>query len=143
MTGRRWTGPLAIALMTGSLSVIAQPVVTADRIETPLTMTAGDAERGLRIFASRDGGHCVLCHAAPGMTAAGNIGPALHGIGSRLSSAQIRLRIVDITRVNPDAVMPAFHRTSDLNRVAPERAGKTILSAQQVEDLVAWLASLK
>jgi len=114
-----------------------------DRIDHPLTTTPGDAASGQRIFASRDGGHCVLCHAAPGMTTAGNIGPVLSGIGSRLSPAQIRLRVVDITRVNPDAVMPAFHRTSDLNRVAPERAGKTILSAQQVEDLVAWLASLK
>ncbi|MBL8515886.1 MAG: sulfur oxidation c-type cytochrome SoxX [Betaproteobacteria bacterium] len=114
-----------------------------DRIDTPLVATPGDAGRGQRIFAERDGGHCVLCHAAPGITQAGNIGPALHGVGARLSSAQIRLRIVDITRVNPGAVMPAFHRTTELNRVAPERKGQPILPAQQVEDLVAWLSSLK
>lgn len=134
---------MVIALMAGGLPALAQPLVTGDRIEKPLTTTPGDAASGQRIFASRDGGHCVLCHAAPGITTAGNIGPVLNGIGSRLSPAQIRLRVVDITRVNSDAVMPAFHRTTNLNHVAPERAGKTILSAQQVEDLVAWLNTLK
>lgn len=114
-----------------------------DRIDEALSATPGNAENGRRIFASRDGGHCVLCHAAPDMTTAGNIGPALTGVGARLSTAQIRLRIVDITRVNPDAVMPAFHRVDDLTRVAQERKGRTILSAQQVEDVVSWLASLK
>jgi L-cysteine S-thiosulfotransferase len=134
---------LGIALMAAASAAIAQPVITADRIEKPLTTTPGEAGNGQRIFASRDGGHCVLCHAAPGITIAGNVGPSLVGVGARLSPAQLRLRIADITRVNPDAVMPAFHRTTDLNRVAPERAGMTILSAQQVEDLVAWLATLK
>ena len=132
-------------VLTAAVAVAAaQPEgAIVDRIEQPLTASPGDAERGLRIFTSRDGGHCVLCHTAPGMSVAGNIGPALAGVGARLSPAQIRLRIVDITRVNPDAVMPAFHRTTDLSRVAPERLGKTILSSQQVEDLVAYLATLK
>lgn len=143
MAYRCWAGVLGIVMMAATAAVIAQPVVTHDRIDQPLTTTPGDVERGLRIFASRDGGHCVLCHAAPGMTQAGNIGPVLAGVGSRLSAAQLRLRVVDITRVNPDAVMPAFHRTRDLNRVAPERVGNTLLTAQQVEDLVAWLAGLK
>lgn len=134
---------LCMAVMAGGLPAVAQPAFDGDRIDTPLSTSPGNAERGLRIFASRDGGHCVLCHTAPGMSAAGNIGPALHGIGARLSAAQIRLRIVDITRVNPDAVMPAFHRTTALNRVAPERAGTPILSVQQVEDLVAYLATLR
>lgn len=143
MTGRRWTVWLGIAWMVAALPALAQPAITGDRIDTPLTATPGDAERGLRIFASRDGGHCVLCHTAPGMTVAGNIGPALNGVGARLSPAQIRLRIVDITRINPDAVMPAFHRTTALQRVAPDRVGKPILAAQQVEDLVAYLATLR
>ncbi len=134
---------LGVALMAGSMCAGAQPLVTADRIEQPLTTAPGDAERGLRIFASRDGGHCVLCHAAPGITTAGNIGPALAGVGKRLSPAQLRLRIVDITRVNPNAVMPAFHRTDNLERVAREYSQRTILSAEQVEDLVAYLATLK
>ena len=85
----------------------------------------------------------MLCHAAPGITTAGDVGPPLAGVGSRLSADEIRIRIADITRVNPNALMPAFHRTVGLNRVAPQYAGKTALTAQQVEDLVAWLGTLK
>jgi sulfur-oxidizing protein SoxX len=117
--------------------------VVADRIDTPLTTAAGDAARGKQLFTSREGGHCVLCHVAPGIDTGGNVGPSLDGVGKRLSQAQLRLRIVDITRVNPDAVMPAFHRFRDLRRVAKDHAGRTILSAQQVEDLVAYLAGLR
>ncbi|HYC37414.1 MAG TPA: sulfur oxidation c-type cytochrome SoxX [Usitatibacter sp.] len=92
---------------------------------------------------AREGGHCVLCHTAPGVTLAGNVGPPLAGVGARLSRAQIRLRIADITRVNPDALMPTFHRTEGLTRVAPAHAGKPVLTGQQVEHLVAWLSTLK
>jgi sulfur-oxidizing protein SoxX len=138
-----WRVALAGAALMLASATMAQPAVTGDRIDPPLTATRGDAESGLRIFATRDGGHCVLCHAAPGFTTAGNVGPALSGVGTRLSPAQLRLRIVDITRVKPDAAMPAFHRTTHLNRVASDRASKTILTAQQVEDLVAWLSTLK
>lgn len=92
---------------------------------------------------SREGGHCVLCHSAPGVGIAGNVGPPLEGVASRLSAGQIRLRIADITRVNPQAAMPAFHRTEGLRRVAPQHAGRPVLDAQQVEDLVAWLATLR
>jgi sulfur-oxidizing protein SoxX len=103
----------------------------------------GDAARGREIFVSRDGGHCVLCHAAPGIAVAGNVGPPLAGVGSRLGPAQLRYRVVDITRVNPDAVMPAFHRTQGLDRVAGAYAGRPVLDAQQVEDVVAFLAALR
>ena len=114
----------------------------SDRMDTPLA-PAGDAARGRAVFIEREAGHCVLCHAAPGVQNAGDVGPHLAGVGSRLTPGQIRLRIADITRVNPQATMPAFHRTEGLNRVASRFAGKPILSAQQVEDLVAWLATLK
>lgn len=114
----------------------------ADSLEAPIA-AAGDPARGREIFISREGGHCVLCHAAPGVTLAGNVGPSLAGVGARLSPAQIRLRIADITRVKPDAVMPAFHRTEGLDRVAPAYAGKPALDGQQVEDLVAWLGTLR
>ena len=72
-----------------------------------------------------------------------NLGPSLAGVGSRLSAAQIRLRVADITRVSPEAVMPTFHRVEGMTRVAPQYAGKPVLAASQVEDLVAWLESLK
>jgi len=103
----------------------------------------GDAARGRALFATRDEARCVLCHAAPGIEGGGTVGPALAGVGSRLSAAQIRLRIADITRVNADAVMPTFHRTAGMVRVAPQFAGRPVLAATQVEDLVAWLATLE
>lgn len=103
----------------------------------------GDADRGREVFVAREGGHCVLCHAAPGVAVAGNVGPSLAGVGSRLGEAQIRYRIVDITRLRPDAAMPAFHRTEGLSRVAPAHAGRPVLDAQQVEDVVAFLAALR
>jgi len=113
-----------------------------DSMQTPLA-AAGDSARGREVFVSREGGHCVLCHTVPGVTVAGDVGPSLAGLGSRLSPGQIRLRIADISRVNPDAVMPAFHRTEGLTRVASNYAGKPALTGQQVEDLVAWLGTLR
>ena len=113
-----------------------------DALDTALA-GHGDAARGREVFRTREQGHCVICHAAAGIAPAGNLGPALDGIGARLSAAQLRLRIVDITRIKPDAAMPAFHRGEGLTRVAAAYAGKTILDAQQVEDLVAFLATLR
>jgi L-cysteine S-thiosulfotransferase len=103
----------------------------------------GDAARGRDVFVAREGGHCVLCHRVPGVAVAGDVGPALDGIGSRLSPGEIRYRVVDITRVNPEAVMPAFHRTEGLSRVAPAYTGRPVLDARQLEDLVAYLGSLR
>jgi sulfur-oxidizing protein SoxX len=111
-------------------------------MEAPLA-GPGDAARGREVFVSREGGHCVLCHSAPGVAVAGNVGPPLAGVGARLTAGQIRLRIADITRVNPDAAMPSFHRAQGVDRVATSYAGRPALDAQQVEDLVAWLGTLK
>lgn len=113
-----------------------------DAIDTPFA-AVGDPVRGREVFVSREGGHCVLCHAVPGVPIAGNVGPPLPGVGSRLTAGQIRLRIADISRVKPNAVMPSFHRTEGLTRVASGYAGKPVLSAAQVEDLVAYLGTLK
>jgi sulfur-oxidizing protein SoxX len=114
---------------------------STDRAE-PIA-AAGDPARGREVFISREGGHCVLCHRAPGVTPAGNVGPPLGGIGARLDAAQLRLRVADITRVYPDSVMPTFHRTEGMTRVASAYAGKPVLDARQVEDLVAWLGTLR
>lgn len=116
--------------------------MAADAIEAPLA-AAGDAVRGRAVFVQREQGHCVICHALAGVVPAGNLGPALDGVGARLTAAQIRQRIVNITRIKPDAAMPAFHRRDGLNRVAALHAGKTLLDAQQVEDLVAFLGALR
>jgi len=116
--------------------------LAVDGIEEPFA-AAGDAARGREVFVSRDGGHCVLCHAVPGIEVSGNLGPPLGGVGTRLTPAQIRLRIADIARVKPDAAMPSFHRMQGLERVAPNYAGRPALDGRQVEDLVAFLGSLR
>lgn len=118
--------------------------VAGDAIPQPLTRTPGDPARGRIVVTGRDG-NCLLCHAIPETRERfmGNVGPALSHVASRLSSAQMRLRIVDPTRVNRDAVMPAYYRTSGLDRVAREFAGKPLLTAQQVEDAIAYLRTLE
>jgi sulfur-oxidizing protein SoxX len=134
---RNGPGPnfaLALLLLVGACA-------STDGI-APLAAT-GDPARGREVFVSREGGHCVLCHRAPGVTPAGNVGPPLGGIGSRLDPAQLRARVADITRVYPESVMPTFHRTEGMKRVAAAYAGKPVLDARQVEDLVAWLGTLR
>jgi len=134
---------IAFLLAVGAIAGCAQVRAPADAIEAPVARAAGDALRGREVFLSRDAGHCVLCHAAPAVSPAGNIGPSLQAVASRLSPAQLRLRVVDITRVNPDAVMPAFYRVADMNQVATRYRDQPVLSAQQVEDVVAFLETLK
>lgn len=118
--------------------------VSGDAIPEALA-AGGDAERGRSIVSDRNVGACVLCHAIPRATdrTAGTLGPALAGIGSRYTAAQLRLRIVDSTRVHPDAAMPAYYRIDELHQVASPYRGRTILTAQQVEDVVAYLQTLR
>jgi sulfur-oxidizing protein SoxX len=87
----------------------------------------------------------VLCHAVPdaAVGAAGNLGPSLEGIGRRLTPAELRLRVVDQQRINAQTVMPSYFRIAGLSNVAPEYRGRPVLSAQAVEDIVAWLATLQ
>ncbi len=134
-----------VAAVATTVSACASSPSARDALVAPLTTTPGDAARGRQVVIERDGGHCILCHAVPGgdVKFAGDIAPPFAGIGKRLSAAQIRQRVVDITVVNPDAVMPAFHRVDDLDRVMPEYRGKPILTARQVEDVVAYLVTLK
>src|SRR6187455_400897 len=85
----------------------------------------GSPEKGRQVFVEREQGHCVRCHALPGVKEAGNLGPPLVGVGSRLTPSEIRVRVADITQVNPDAAMPAFYRSAGLHRVAPAYANRT------------------
>ncbi len=111
----------------------------------PLTATPGDPEAGRRIVADRALSACLLCHAGPfpAPHLQGGIGPMLEGVGDRLTSGEIRLRLVDPRRVNPDTVMPAYFSTEDLHRVGPAWAGRPILTAGQIEDVVAFLTTLR
>jgi sulfur-oxidizing protein SoxX len=112
-----------------------------DAIPRPLAAEPGDAARGRSIVVNRDQGGCTLCHEVPGETRFGNVAPPLSG--ARLSVPQLRLRVADSGRVNPATPMPAYYRVQGLVEVAAAYRGKTILSAQQVEDVVAFLATLK
>jgi len=119
--------------------------VQGDGIAQPLTSVAGDAARGRAVVANRQLGLCLLCHAGPlpEERFQGNLAPDLAGSGTRWSEAQLRLRIVDAGRINPDTIMPAYYRIDGLSSVAQAVRGKPILNAQQVEDVVAYLRTLK
>ena len=113
-------------------------------IPAPLEGLTGDAARGRSLIVARDPANCVLCHAVPdAAVAAGNLGPSLEGVGRRLTPAELRLRVVDQQRVNARTVMPSYFRVESLSNVAPEYRGRTVLSAQAIEDIVAWLATLQ
>jgi sulfur-oxidizing protein SoxX len=116
-----------------------------DAMPDSLTGAKGDPARGRAIVANRQVGLCLLCHTGPFPEERfqGNLAPDLKGAGSRLSEGQLRLKIVDPGRVNPATIMPAYHRTEGLARVAPAYRGKPVLSAEQIEDVVAFLTTLR
>ena len=96
-------------------------------------------------MANRQVGLCLLCHSGPipEERFQGDLAPDLTSVGARLSEGQIRLRIVDSTRVNPQSIMPAYYKSEGLTRVAPAYRGKTVLTPEQIEDVVAYLITLK
>jgi len=118
--------------------------VEGDAIREPLASAPGDTARGKQVVMGRDS-NCLLCHAVPdtGVRFMGNVGPPLNGVGARFSEGQLRLRIVDSMRLNRDTIMPSYYRMDGLNRVAQAWRGKPVLTAQQVEDTVAYLRTLR
>jgi L-cysteine S-thiosulfotransferase len=138
-----------LLLWVAVVAVRAEPrpsyEVVGDGIPQPLSATPGDAARGRAIVASRQTGLCLLCHSAPMAEERfqGNLATDLTGAGSRWSEAQLRLRIVDPRRLNAQSPMPAYHRIDGLQRVGEAWQGKPILSAQQIEDVVAYLRGLR
>jgi sulfur-oxidizing protein SoxX len=126
------------------LSVLSTAGVANDEIPTPLTGSKGDPARGRAIVANRQVGLCLLCHSGPipEERFQGELAPDLRS-AARLSEGQIRQRIVDPAKANPESIMPAYFRTEGLTRVAPALRGKPILSAEQIEDVVAYLMTLR
>jgi L-cysteine S-thiosulfotransferase len=120
-------------------------VVIGDAIPESLTGAEGNPERGRAVVLNRQLGLCLLCHSGPfpGEKFQGTLAPSLAGAGSRWSHGQLRLRIVDASRLNPETIMPSYYRIDGLTRVAPAFAGKPILSAEQIEDVIAFLATLR
>lgn len=137
----------ALALLAGAAP--AQPLATyqvrGGAIEAPLDGKVGDAARGRAIVANRQLGLCLLCHAAPIAEERfqGDLAPSLAGSGARWTPGQLRLRLVEPQRLVPGTIMPAYYRTEGLQQVGAAWRGKPLLDAQQIEDVVAYLATLK
>jgi sulfur-oxidizing protein SoxX len=119
-------------------------VVVRDAIPESLTGEPGDVTRGRALVVDRTN-TCILCHNGPFPEAKfqGDLAPGLGGAGSRWSEGQLRLRLVDASRLNPATIMPSYYRVDGLDRVGPAWRDKPILSAEQIEDMVAYLASLR
>lgn len=135
---------LAWTLPAGAGDPLVPYAVRGGAIEESLTGAPGDPARGRAVAAGRDG-NCLACHPAPIPEEQfhGDIGPDLRGVGSRLSPGELRLRIVDPKRIDETTIMPSYYKVEGLERVAPAFAGRPILDAARIEDLVAWLAALK
>jgi sulfur-oxidizing protein SoxX len=119
--------------------------VIADGIPEAIGGATGNADRGRALILGREAANCVLCHAVPepGVRFSGNLGPPLGGVARTFSVAQLRLRVVDSTRINPTTIMPSYYRIDGLDQVAGAYRGKPILDAEQIEDIVAYLATLR
>lgn len=113
-------------------------------IPESLTGQPGNPARGERIVRDPDKATCLICHAIPieGEPDPGNIGPPLHGVAGRYTAGELRLRLVDPKRLNPETVMPSYYARNGLHRVAPEYRGRSIYSARELEDVIAYLLTL-
>lgn len=140
-----------LALLYAALGTVAsgqEPlrpyVIVDDAIPVSLTGARGNPERGRAIVVARQN-TCLLCHSGPFPEERfqGNLSPSLKGTGARWNEGQLRLRLVDASRLNAETIMPSYYRVEGLNRVAPAWRGKPILSAEQIEDVVAYLATLR
>jgi L-cysteine S-thiosulfotransferase len=138
-----WLAAVAFALPCAAQELRTYAVV-ADGIPASLTGTPGDAARGRALVLAR-ASTCILCHSGPFPEEKfqGDLAPSLGGAGSRWSEGQLRLRLVDASRLNPATIMPSYYRVDGLDRVGPAWRGKPILSAEQIEDMVAYLMTLR
>jgi len=139
-----------LAALLASTGIVAQEelrpyTIVGDAIPASLTGAAGDPVRGRAVVVDRRLGACLLCHAGPfpEQKFQGTLAPDLSRAGSRWSEGQLRLRLVDPTRLNPVTIMPAYYRVEGLTRVGHAWRGKPILTAEQIEDVVAFLATLR
>jgi L-cysteine S-thiosulfotransferase len=140
-----WLAAFACALPSIAGAQELQPyVVTGDGIAESLTGAPGDAVRGRALVLDRSS-TCILCHSGPFPETRfqGDLAPSLAGAGNRWNASQLRLRLVDAAHFNPATIMPSFYRVNGLDRVGQAWRGKPILTAQQIEDIVAYLTTLR
>ncbi len=138
-----WLAAAAFALPVSAQELRAY-TVTGDAIPQSLTGMPGDAARGRTLVLDR-ASTCILCHNGPfpEVKFQGDLAPDLAGAGSRWSEGQLRLRLVDASRLNPGTIMPSYYRVDGRDRVGAAWRGKPILSAEQIEDIVAYLTTLR
>ena len=143
MSGLILTGALLLSGVAAAQELAGYAVV-GDAVPASLTGTAGDAVRGRALVVERSS-TCILCHSGPfpEQSFQGDVAPSLAGTGSRWSEGQIRLRLVDASRLNAATIMPSYYRIDGLSRVGRAWQGKPILSAEQIEDIVAYLVTLR
>ena len=147
--GLRRAALVAALVGCGLTAPRAEPLrpftVVGDTIPQPLTRGRGDPQRGRPIVASRELGNCLLCHRMPlpEERFQGDLGPDLTGVAGRLSAAQIRLRIVDESRLSPATIMPPYYRVDGLRRVLAAYRDAPVLTAEQIEDAVALLSTFR
>lgn len=142
----RYGAALAIStLLALPIPSQAQVVWTGDAVQTALSPNRGDPTKGRAIVTSRQTGLCILCHSGPFPEERfqGNLAPDLRLSVANLSVGQLRARLVDPARSNPNTIMPAYFRIDHLQRVAPQFAGKTVLTGQEIEDVLAYLLTIK
>jgi sulfur-oxidizing protein SoxX len=140
-----WLAVAALLLPGTAYAQALQPyVVAGDAIPVSLTGASGDAARGRALVLNRSS-TCILCHSGPFPEEKfqGDLAPSLAGAGSRWNEGQLRLRLVDGSRLNPATIMPSYYRIEGLVRVGAAWRGKPVLSAEQIEDIVAYLATLR
>lgn len=137
--------PLVLAALAATQAAAQPAAVEGDAIPQPLTGQPGDPVRGSALMQDRQRSLCSLCHAGPFAPAhqQGTLAPDLRGIGARLSEGQLRLRVVDMKRLVPDSIMPSYARTDGFARVAAAWQGKPVLTAAEIEDVIAYLATLR
>ena len=145
LSGFIWIAASAVALPNAAAAQALQNfVVVGDGIPVSLTGMPEDAARGRALVVERSS-TCILCHNGPfpEQKFQGDLAPNLAGVGSRWSAGQLRLRLVDASRLNAATIMPSYYRVDGLDRVGPAWRGKPILSAEQIEDIVAYLVTLR
>ena len=144
MKAARFLASLLLAMAIPAVAAAQTLQVTGDAVMQSLTGSAGDAARGRAIIIDRQKGFCLLCHSGPFSEEPlqGNLAPSLAGAGSRWNKGQLRLRLMDNKRINPESIMPAYHRIEGLNRVGPVCRDRPILNAAEIEDVLAFLTGL-
>jgi sulfur-oxidizing protein SoxX len=153
--GGAWRKSTTTFLLSG-LALVSQVGMAADKycdweiknysIDKPLCGLKGDPKNGRKLAIDRKKGNCLACHAMPipEQDFHGNIAPPLNGVGARYKEGDLRARLVDIKQINPMSLMPSFYKHPDkLVKVAKKFKGKTVLTAQEIEDIVAYLKTLQ